>query len=52
MNLMVDYTKEELTLIEDDEEKKLLGLVRIKDTMLLTEMLNYKAKESSSNGIS
>ena len=51
MNLMVDYTKEELTLIEDDEEKKLLGLVRIKDTMLLTEMLNYKAKESSSNGI-
>lgn len=52
MDLIVEYTKEEFEVMtENDEIMEVLGFTRIKDPMLLTEMVNYRAKPSFSNGI-
>lgn len=52
MDLLVEYTKEEFEVMtENDEIREVLGFTRIKDPMLLTEMVNYRAKPSFSNGI-
>lgn len=52
MNLMLEYTKEEIyTVNQEGEEIIRMGLTRILDSMLLTEMENYRGKKSSSNGI-
>ena len=52
MNLMVEYTKEEIYLVNEiGEEISKLGCFRIPDTMLLTEMIEYKGKPSSSKGV-
>lgn len=44
MEQMVQYTLEE-------DENGLMGIMRIPDPMLLEEMINYRAKKTSSNGI-
>lgn len=52
MDLEVSYSKEEIIInTEEDEQKKLLGLIRVYDYMLLEEWKNYRAKPSSSKGI-
>ena len=52
MDLIVEYTKEEFEVMtENDEIMEVLGFTRIKDPMLLTEMVIYRAKPSFSNGI-
>lgn len=52
MGLEVEYAKEELVEIDDDGNEYIkTGVYRIKDTMLLEEMKNYKSKGGSSRGI-
>ena len=52
MNLMVGYTKEDIFMIsESGDEISRMGCFRIPDPMLLTEMIEYKSKPSSSRGI-
>lgn len=47
MELLVQYTIEEIY----EKESPFLGVTRIPDPMLLEEMINYRAKPSSSKGI-
>ena len=52
MNLMVEYAKEEIYMLDKDGEETIkLGCFRIPDLMLLQEMIEYKSKPSSSRGI-
>lgn len=52
MNLEVEYTKEEIYLIDESGDEVIkMGCFRIPDPMLLQEMIDYKAKPSSSKGI-
>jgi len=52
MDKLVTYTTEEL-IIPDRElgEKQVLGITRIKDVMLLEEMIQYRTQPASSKGI-
>lgn len=51
MNLMVQYTKEELVIKSEEGNQSILGVAKILDPMLLQEMIQYKGRKSSSNGI-
>lgn len=52
MDNLVEYTKESFEVENDNSELiEIMGFTRIMDSMLLTEMVNYRGKDSSSNGI-
>lgn len=44
MNLMYEYAIEEIEELIDGKQSTKLGLVRIPDPMLITEMINYRSK--------
>ena len=56
MKLMIEDTKDEIDIIEDDgtPEGKIttvMGVNKINDPMLLEEMINYRGKTSASKGV-
>jgi hypothetical protein len=52
MNIMVEYTKEEIYMYDKDGEEVIkMGCCRIPDVMLLEEMIEYKGKSSSNKGV-